>query len=318
MSGGWKNWQHYKDTARNQAQTGGLSGGTGLDILHGLIGGPAGLVSGAAGQHRNELDPLVGNLGVHLAHTDLADAPDGEALFNAMTDDEQNAYEKMDGNQRAVFLGKLRQRVGDKTIQDTREADYQKWRQAALQRLDDLSKNMNMSVDELLASGNAGARAAQSTGMRTGAAEGLAAGAGGGGLSNLNTQKATADSLNNFQMQRAQVGLQATQGLLGGLQQEYMSDEDRRRYDDAIRQAEYNRNYTQGMNQKAGMFGLAGTVFGGAFGGVAGAQAGGQLGQAGGQYMYGQSHPYSPPASSHAGGSPGLSGYKTPNYGGSQ
>lgn len=313
MSGAWQNWQHYKETAANQAKYG--SGGTASDIGSAILGGPAGMLSGALGQH-NPLTAGGASFGAHLAHAELANASDGEALFNAMTDDEANAFEHMDGNQRAAFLAKLRTRVGAKTEQDTKEADYQKWRQSALQRLDDISKKMNMSVDQLIASGDSGARTAQGVGERQGAMQGLAAGAGGGGISNLNTQKAVADSLNNYQMQRQQVGLQATQGLLGGLQQEYMSDEDRRRYDDAIKQAEYNRGYQSQMNQSAGLMGLVGTGVGAYFGGAAGAQAGGQLGQAGGQYLYGQSNPYAPPPSSHSSG--GLGGYKSPNYGGSQ
>lgn len=284
----WQDWKHYQDTARNQSQFGGF--GTGMDIGRVIFGGPVGWYKAASGDRS-----FGGNYGNRLAHTDLANAPDGEAIFNAMTQAEHDAFENMNANQRAAFIEKKRKEVGEQGKVDEEEKEYQEWRAATMARLDKFAKEMSMSVPELLASGNLGVQQAQSAGLRAGGQQALAAGAGQGGLSTLNSQKAAMDSMNAYATQRQALGLQATQGLMA-------FDEGRRRYDigqqlqmQAANIAAYNQQYQQKQQQQAGLLGLIGTGVGAYFGGPMGAQAGGQMGMAAGNYMYGQSNPYTPP-----------------------
>lgn len=297
-------WEQYVQTAKNQnglegssSAFGTLSGGNGIDAFHVLFGGPGKWLG---------LDPMVGNMGVHLAHTELSQDPEGEAIFNSMSDDELLAFEKMNGAERRSFINNRKEELGKSNAltaqqqeKQAREKQYQEWRQGAMTRLDDFSKKMGMSVDELIASGDAGMasnrnQAASQAGQR---GVGLS-----GGVSNMNSQRAVADAALKYQSGRQQLGLQATQGLMQGLNQEYLNEEDRRRYEQGIdlqlqqaRNAAYMQKYKDAQQQRAGLLGMVGTAIGGIFGGAQGAQAGGALGQGVGNMSYSQDNRFMAP-----------------------
>jgi hypothetical protein len=167
-----------------------------------------------------------------------------------------------------------------------------------MHKLSDFADKMNMSVDDLVKSGDTGmmanrTQAANNAAMR---GQGLS-----GGVSNLNSERAVADASLKYQMGRQQMGLQATGALMGGLQQQYMNDEQKRQYEQGmnlqLQQAQAAANqqkYLQQQQQASGLMGMIGTGVGAYFGGAAGAQAGGQLGQSFGSQQYGQNNPYQP------------------------
>lgn len=244
---------------------------------------------------------------------DLANDPE---VFKSMTDEDWAAFSKMGSAEQSAWVAKRKKDLPQIAAAASEEAKYQQWRKDTMARLDKFSKEMSMSVPELLASGNLGVQQAQSAGLRAGAGQGLAAGSTGGGISELNSQKAAMDSMNQYATQRQQIGLAATQGLI-------QFDEGRRQYDQGINlqmqqanMANYNQQYMQHQQQQAGLLGLAGTVVGGIYGGPMGAQAGGQLGQAAGGYMYQQQNPYTPPKyKTPYGSGQGLSNTQQPYYG---
>lgn len=315
MPGGWKDWQHYKDTAKNEEWQ-----DAGVDAFHWAFGGP--------GRELGLDVANIGTLGQHVAHKQLMNDPEGEALFNEMTDDEHAAYERMNAGEGQQFLEKIRARVKSKGQVDAaakakadQEAQYQAWKNGVMQRLDAFSKKMNMSVEELIAAGDLGIKAsrndaAAAAGRRT---VGLS-----GGISDANTQRAVADAGLRYQMQRQQLGLQASQGLMGGLQQQYMNDEDRRRYEQGLnlqlqgaQAAAQNQKYLQEQQKRAGLMGIAGTIVGGIWGGAAGAKAGGELGQSAGNLSYANQNPYQPYQYQYPSGqTPSLGGSSNSGWGG--
>lgn len=318
MPGGWKDWNHYKQTAgTSEFQD------AGVDIAHWALGGPGrelGLDLGG-----------IGTFGGHVAHKQLMNDPEGEALFNEMTDDEHAAYERMNEAEGRQFLEKIRSRAKGKGQVNAaakaaadREAEYAAWRQRKMQDLDAFSKKMGMSVEELIASGDLGIKASRNDAAAAAGRRGLGLT---GGISDMNSQRAVADASLKYQMGRQQLGLQATQGLMTGLQQDYMNTEDRRRYEQGLdlqlqsaQAAAYNQQYLQKQQQRAGLFGIAGTVVGGIFGGAPGAKAGGEAGQAAGGLSYSQQQPYQPPQYNYpsglgggGGGDKGWGGWKPGN-----
>jgi hypothetical protein len=267
---------------------------------------------------------------------------ENKGVFDSMSDDDWEAFANLSTPQQNEWIKKRKQAIpaqsaGDAAAaaQKAKEAAYQQWRDDTLKKLSSFADNMNMSVGDLVKHGDAGIMNAQQQGSRAAGLSALAAGAGEGGLSTANTQRAVADAAMKYQMQRQAMGQQAYGQVLNGLQTQYMNDEDRRRYEQnmnlQLQQAQaaaQNQKYMQKQQQQSGLFGLLGTAVGGYFGGAQGAQAGGQIGQAYGSYSYGQQNPYQPynyqypGQTSGYGGGPnsGLSGAGGgyPRYGNSQ
>lgn len=323
-----KNWADYQAQAGRGGTNGGVTGAqtgtTQQDMARAILGGPVGWYEAATGKSLlGDSDPFDGT---------TLNAGMTEEIYNSMSPEEWQHFAKLGRAgqqewiaQRTKELASYNKRKNyvDPAIaeQKAKEEAYQKWRNDVMTRLDDFSKKMGMSVDQLIASGDAGVQAAQNTGLRAGAAQGLGLS---GGLSTLNSQKAAADSMNAYQMQRQQMGLNATSALMGGLQQQYMNDEDRRRYEQGLnlqlqqaQGAAQQQLYNQKLQQSGGTLGLIGAGVGAYFGGAAGAQAGYSLGSGLGQQQYMQNNPYRPyqyryPSST--GGGSGLGG----RYGGAQ
>lgn len=206
------------------------------------------------------------------------------------------------------------------------QESYDKWRAQVMQRLDSFSKEMNLPVDELLKRGDWGAQNAQATGLAQSQTAAYGAGVDGGGLSTMNTQRAVTDALGGYQMQRSQLGLQATGQLMGGLGQMSQDLESRRQYEQGInlqlqqaRDASLQRRHAeqQAQGQMWGNIigGTLGTIGGAFVGGAPGAMMGASLGSnigggiggaaAGGYKPYN----YTYPRGTSRPGSGGLGGY---------
>lgn len=314
-------WAEYM-----QRRQGDRVGRTGEDFFRGLVGGPAGWV-----------EVGTNNRGIKFDGTTLSDYMT-EDVYNTLTPEEWAAFaQKSDAEQqqfiqarrRAIMMNQVNKAASDRDpngpqakarAEADRQAKYQKWRDDTNTRLDAFSKEMGMSVDELVARGDVGMNAARSNAANQAGMAARGAGLTGGGVSNMNTTRAITDASLGYQSQRQAMGLQATQALAGGLQNQYMNDEDRRRYEQGInmqlqqaQQAAQNQGYQQRMQQAGGPMGLVGGAVGAYFGGAQGAQAGYQLGSGLGQSNYQSQNPYKPyeyqyPSGSGSAGSGGLSG----------
>lgn len=295
-------WEQYANQRKYD------SGRTGQDWGRAILGGPVGWGEVANGKGLlGDNDPFSGTTMNFNMTEDVYNSmsPEEWAHFAKMSNDEQVAF--IQQRRQAVMQGGINKAVGQRDpnspegqarAKAAKDAEYEAWRKQTLTRLDDFSKKMGMSVDQLIQSGDAGVKAAQMTGERAAAQQALAAGAGPGGLSMLNTQKAAADSMNNYQMQRQGMGLQATQSLMGGLQNQYMNDEDRRRYEQGMnlqlqqaQAAAQQQKYMMGQQQASGLGGLVGTGIGAYFGSP---QAGQAIGSQLGASSYQGSNPYKP------------------------
>ncbi len=160
------------------------------------------------------------------------------------------------------------------------DAQYQAWRKQTLQRLDQFSKEMNLSIPELLAKGDMGIQNVSNMAAGNAGRAAYGAGLGGGGISNLNSQRAVADAQLGYQTQRQAMGLQATNMLMGGLQNEYMNQEDRYRYqqglDMQLQNTRANAEAYDAQRQQQ-MWQAVGSVFGGVAGGAANYAQGGSF-----------------------------------------
>lgn len=230
-------------------------------------------------------------------------------VFNSMSDEDWATFRKLPRDKQNQFIAQRTNDIQTKgSSQDAvakaqadaqaKDAEYQKWRTDVMTRLDQFSQKMNMSVEELISSGDLGVRAARNDAAAAAGRRGVGLS---GGASDLNTQRAVADAGLKYQMGRQQLGLQATQGLQQGLQQQYMNTENRRQYEQGLnlqlqsaQAAAQNQKYAQEQQQAGGLTGMVGTVLGGIWGGAPGAKAGGELGQGYGQMQYGQQNPYQP------------------------
>lgn len=203
--------------------------------------------------------------------------------------------------------------------QQADEAAFQKWRNDTMTRLDAFSKEMNMPVDQLIAKGDLGVMNAGAQGRAQAGSAAYGAGLGGGGISAMNTQRAVTDAQSQYQLQRAGLGLQATNSLLGNMSDMAHAGEDTRRYEQGMNMQLQQANeqarqmrFAQGQQQAGQKVGILGGVFGGLFGGPAGASAGYNLGSGLGQSQYGTYRPNQlqyPKGSSYPGsGSGGLGG----------
>lgn len=204
-----------------------------------------------------------------------------------------------------------------------KEAEFQAWRMSTMQRLDAFSKEMGMPVEQLIARGDLGIKNAGNTGRNLAGTAAYGAGLGDGGISNLNTQRAVTDAQSKYQMQRQQMGLNATQGLLGEMGNMSHDREDTRRYEQgmnmSLQQAQEQARqmqFAQKQQQNSQLWGTIGGVAGGIYGGPAGAAAGQALGSGLGGQMSGT---YKPTYMQYPSGRPTSGGLGGGNrYGGSQ
>lgn len=215
----------------------------------------------------------------------------------------------------------------DAKAQAAKEAAFQQWRQNTMQRLDAFSKEMGMPVEELIKRGDLGVMNAGNNAISSAGSAAYRAGLDSGGVSSMNTQRAVTDAQAKYQLQRQQLGLSATQGLLGEMGNMAHEGEDTRRYEQGmnlqLQQANEQarqRAFGEGQARQGQMFGMIGGLAGGMYAGPQGAAFGSQLGQGLGGYSYGQ---YKPHNMSYPGGStaPGSGGYGlggNNRYGGSQ
>ncbi len=215
----------------------------------------------------------------------------------------------------------------DKDIADgkAKEAAFQKWRADTMTRLDSFSKEMNMPVEELIKRGDLGVMNAGRNATSQAGSAAYGAGLGGGGVSSMNTQRAVTDAQSKYQLQRAQIGLGATNSLLGNMSDMAHSGEDTRRYEQGMnlqlqQAAEQQRQlaFSQKQAQAGKTMGLIGGGIGMMYGGPQGAAMGQSLGQGLGASSAGSYTPqgFSYPSGSSSPGSGGLGG-RNP-YGGSQ
>lgn len=165
------------------------------------------------------------------------------------------------------------------------EAAFQQWKMNKMRELDAFSKQMGMSVDQLIAAGDAGVMSAGNEGRSQAGAASFGAGLGQGGISTMNSQRAVADAQQRYQMGRQQLGLQANTELLNQMGQMGRESEDMRRYDNQMglqmqqmQEAARQRNHAEGLGKQQSLFGLAGGVIGGVYGGPQGAALGYNLG----------------------------------------
>lgn len=327
----WADYQNFRKTNR--------VGNTYQDLatfgVRGTLGGIAGQAEGI-GANASGNGSAGGNdlLGIHVGDGTTINDNMTEDVYNSMSADEWNAFAHMTRAQQDQFIVRRSKEAG-KYYNDKRESDkaaaaqaaeeakYKAWRESALQRLDKFSQEMGKPLDQLLREGDAGAQAATTTGANQAATAAYGRGIGGGGLSTANTQRAFLDAGQGYTLQRQQMGAQATQGLLQGLQGEYMNGEDRRRYEQGLnlqlQQAQagaYNQQYQQHSQQAGGTLGLIGAGVGAYFGGAAGAQAGYSLGSGIGSQNYQNQNPYQAPQYKYPSSTnTGLSGGR---FGGSQ
>lgn len=203
---------------------------------------------------------------------------------------------------------------------------YQQWADQVMVRLDDFSKQMGKPLDQLLKEGDLGARSATDMGANQAATQAYGRGLGGGGISALNTQRAALSAGLGYQQNRQAMGLQATQGLMGALQNKSLNDQ---QINLQLQNAQANAEAYSAAQHQA-MMQAAGSVLGGVAGGVAsyagggsfsggyqtGSQIGGGLGGIYGAQGY-QPYQYRPPTSSPTTSS-GSGGGGSNHYGGSQ
>lgn len=251
---------------------------------------------------------LVGKYGSFNSNMD-------EGVFMSMSDDDWARFKMMSTREQDAFIEQRRAQIPDAAkakseadLAAQKEAEYQKWRQDTMRRLDDFSKEMGKPIDQLIREGDLGAISARDTGANMGAQAGYNAGVSGGGLSVANTQRAQTSAGLGYQMQRQQMGAQATQGLLGAMAGVSQEGAQQRAYNDnlnlTLQQAQaaaQQQRYQQASAQSGQTMGLIGAGVGAYFGGAAGAQAGYGLGSGLGQSSYQNQNPYQPYQ------------YKTPN-----
>lgn len=213
--------------------------------------------------------------------------------------------------------------------QKSKEEAFQKWRQDTMMRLDDFSKQMNMPVEELIRRGDLGVRNAESNARSDAGSAAFGAGLSSGGVSSMNTQRAVTDAQSRYQLERAGLGLNATNSLMNNMSNMGREQEDIRRYEQGMNmqlqqtnEMARQRSYAEGAGRQSNLFGIAGGVLGAMYGGplgrTAGATAGYQLGSGLGRATYGEYKPTQmsyPTGNTRYGG--GLSGGRNP-YGGSQ
>lgn len=186
-----------------------------------------------------------------------------------------------------------------------KEQAFQQWRQDTMTKLSTFANEMNMPVEQLIAKGDLGVQNAGATGRSQASAAAYGAGLGGGGISNVNTQRAVTDAQSKYQLQRAQIGLGATNSLLGNMSDMAHTAEDTRRYNQGLdmqmQQAQQQAGmfqFQQKQNQIGAITGAVGGVAGAYFGGPAGAAAGYGLGSGLGSAAAGtyQTKPYTMPS----------------------
>lgn len=311
--GAWKDYKHYRDTAIAQKNNGRAS-----SVINAFIGGPAGWYKEAAGE-----GGIGGNYGEHHADFGLS-----EADYEAMTDEEHDAYEKMNQNQRASFLEKMR--TARKTEADAAAAQKAEEDKLAKQRADreaaqdDLVKKlslfadeMNMSVDQLMQRDDVAKALNEQTFQHAARAGG---GAGPGGLSAYNTRLATEQALIGYRTQRQGMAQQAWNQAHGMLGNQMNQAEDIARYNQGLnlqlQEAEAARQqaaYAQRLGAQQGLGGMIGGIAGAYFGGPTGAAMGQQVGSQLAGQRYQQNNPYKAyqfkyPSSSRPKGGGGLGG----------
>lgn len=305
----------------------------GQQAMAGIFGGPLGWIEAGLG-NRFLLNYLTDLTGTTPSFVEMND----EDVFNSMTPDDWTEFNHMNDGERRQFvanrkkkllpeLEKRRKAEEEAALQKQKEAEFQKWREDTMKRLDTFSKEMGMPVEELIARGDLGVKNAGATAQNMANQAAMAAGVGGRGLSLANTQRAVTDAQAKYQLQRAQLGSQATQGLLGAMSGMSMEQEARRQYEQnmnlQLQQAQaaaQQQQYLQGQQRSGQMLGMIGGVVGGVYGGPTGAAAGYQLGSGLGQASYGQGNQYKPynysyPSGTSQAGSGGLSNTR---YGGAQ
>lgn len=316
-------YEEYIRQAKGFAMNGGNSQ---RDAAKAVFEGPVGWYDLATGKHT--LGGIEGyDASNMLMNKDVYDSltPDEWASFRMMSQADQQRF--MDNRMNDLIrTGKARKdQAGTDQAQADNEAKYAAWREQAMQRLDKFSQDMGKPLDQLLKEGDLGAKAATTTGANQAATAAYGRGIGGGGLSTANTQRSFLDAGMGYQLQRQQMGAQATQGLIQGLQTQYMNTEDRRRYEQGmnlqLQQAQagaQNQLYQQNSQQAGGTLGLIGAGVGAYFGGAAGAQAGYSLGSGLGSQQYQTDHPYQPYQYKYPSGNGGGLGGGNNRFGGSQ
>lgn len=305
-----KSWSDY-EKRRKYERFGNTGQDIGVGLLRNFIGGPLGQIESAYGLASGK--PTAGiNDAIGLGFGDGTTFNDmmNEDVYNSLSPDEWTAFTKMPSHKQQEFISKrlleISQRNPEIAAEDraaAREAAKQKsqedWRNETMTKLGAFADEMGMSVEQLMQRGDMGIKQVGATGANQAGQAAYAAGLGTGGVSALNTQRAYADAQQNYQLQRKQLGANALSNLGSMQQQQYMNDEDRRRYEQGMnmqmQQAEAQASqqaYQQQQQAAGGTLGMIGGAVGAYFGGAGGATAGYQLGSSLGQSNYTQNNPY--------------------------
>ena len=216
-------------------------------------------------------------------------------VYDSMSDSDWKEFRKGNAGDRQNFVNQRKaelapikaekdKQLAAENLSKQKEAEYQKWRKDMMLRLDAVSKEMGMSVEELIRRGDLGVMNAGATARSQAGSAAYRAGLGHGGISAMNTQRAVTDAQAKYQLQRQELGLQATNSLLGQMGQVGQEAEDKRRYEQnlnlqlqAAQEALRQRRHAEGQSNT---FGTIGAVWGGIKGGPEGAQTGYGLGSA--------------------------------------
>lgn len=320
----YQNQAKYDDVRRGGGALAGQGKAQWQDAAAAALGGPIGWYEAATGKKvlSNQIHGLFGD---QAAYQEMND----EEVFKSMSPQDWEAFNKMSPGERLSFVTSRRTQIavgkapkpGEQEAAN-KEKQFQEWKMQKMRDLDAFSKQMGMSVQDLIKAGDAGVQAAGANATSQAGAAAYGAGLTGGGVSAMNTQRAVTDAQQRYQMGRQQLGLQATNDLLGQMGQMGRENEDIRRYEQSMnlnlqnaQEQARQRNYAEGMGRQQSMFGLAGGVIGGVYGGPQGAAMGYNIGSGVGGMAY---QPYTARAPQYPSGQrpQGLGG--GPTYGGSQ
>lgn len=331
----WKDWNAYSKESKATTNEQGMNTKDWDERKMKLaFGGPIGWYEAATGKNVISSDATK-MFGDTPAYAEMND----EDVFNSMDDGAWDEFNKLNQQERAQFVADRKKKIApdlaaraEADAQKKKEADFQSWRMQTLQRLDAFSKEMGMPVEELIKRGDLGVQQAGDTGRTQAGAAAYGAGLGGGGLSSMNTQRAVTDAQSRYQMQRQQMGLQATDSLMNQMGSLAHEGEDTRRYEQglnmSLQQANEQANQyraAQAQAKQSQLFGMIGGGVGAMYGGPSGAAMGYSLGSGLGGYTAPQYQPRNlqyptgstKPGSGFGGLGSGSSGGKNP-FGGSQ
>ncbi len=304
-------WDEYLKT-RQTNRTGNDLQDVGVGALRFFVGGPAGWGELANGASKGRTSEGTNDLlGIHFGDGTTLNDMMTEEIYNSMTPEEWEKFAHMSRQEQASFInerqtGLIKNKAAQKGVDDEvnalqSEADKRKFQQNDLiAKVQKFADEMNMSVGDLMQKDDF-AKHLNAVTYQNSMANAMSSGAGGGGISQANSDAATKNALLGYQFQRQQAGLAARNDAFGMITNQGAAAEDLRRYNQGMdlqmqslaAQSE-QASYQQSLQQSGGTLGLIGGAVGAYFGGAQGAQAGYSLGSGLGQQNYMSNNPYKP------------------------